>query len=500
MASHNVWPTVLGKGLMQAERASRKGGAVESASDQTLLLRSARLGGRGSPVDVLIESGRIAAILPREESGGSPAAEVVDLEGGALLPGLWDGHVHSRQWALRRESVDLAGVSDARTAVERVLAGRGERPFVLAFGADFGGWGPEPELSSLSGVPQPVLIQSWELHSAWLNRAALGLVGLAGPPAGMLHEADCFAAVARLCADPLLAADEAVLRAMRDAAARGVVGIVDFEMADNLGDWARRAAAGDLPVQVECSIPRDRIEDAIASGLRTGDEIAPGVRVGPVKLFLDGSLTSGTALTGTGGVPLIAPDELARLVARLDAHGLDCAIHAIGEEANRLALDAFESAGARGRIEHVQLLRPEDVARFARLGVVASVQPGHLCPDRDLDLWDRRGTEGAYAYASLLRAGARLELGSDAPVVQLDPWAGIAAAVDRTDDDRPAWLPDERLLLRDALAASARGRVVPEVGDAADLVVVGSEVLERGTARHVVVHATLRAGRWSHRS
>lgn len=472
-----------------------------STRDQSLLLRSARIGGAGSPVDVLIEHGRIAAITPRGESGPAPSApvETVDLEGSVLLPGLWDGHVHSRQWALRRESVDLTGVLRAGAAAELILASRGGQRFILAFGADFDAWGPEPDLSPLSGIREPVLIQSWELHSAWLNRAALGLVGSPDRPDGLLREADCFAAVARFCADPLLAADEAVLRAMRDAASLGVVGIIDFEMADNIGDWSRRAATGELPVRVECSVPRTRVEDAIGAGLRTGDEVAPRVRVGPVKLFLDGSLTSGTALTDPGDAPLIAVDELRQLVGRLDAHGLSCAIHAIGEEASRVALDAFESAGAGGRVEHVQLLRPEDVGRFAALGVVASVQPGHLCLDRDLALWAERGTEGAYGYASLLRAGARLELGSDAPVTPLDPWAGIAAAVERTADHRPAWLPGERLLLREALAASARGRDVPRVGDPADLIVVGAAAMERGAPHENPVHATLCAGTWSYR-
>jgi predicted amidohydrolase YtcJ len=466
------------------------------------MLRAARLGTESAPVDVVVANGRIAAIRPSGEAGRRPGApmQVVDLDGRAVLPGLWDGHVHSRQWALRRDSIDLSGVPSAELAAERVEVAGAGRPFVLAFGAAMDGWGDMPDKSLLARVREPVVIQSRDLHTAWLNDAALDLVGLAGHPDGLLREAACFEAVARLCADPLLAADDAVLGAMREAAALGVVGIVDFEMADNVGDWVRRAGAGELPVRVECSIPRTRIEAAIESGLHTGDELAAGVRVGPVKLFLDGSLTSGTALVASGGAPLIPAGELRELVERLAAHRLTCAIHAIGEGANRLALDAFAGAGAPGRIEHAQLLHPEDVARFAELGVVASVQPAHLCVDRDLDHWSERGTEGAYGYASLLRAGARLEFGSDAPVVPLNPWATLAAAVDRTADDRAAWLPDERVGVREALRASTRGREMPRVGEVADLVVLEASGLSADSIAATEVHATLCAGRWSYRS
>lgn len=141
---------------------------------------------------------------------------------------------------------------------------------------------------------------------------------------------------------------------------------------------------------------------------------------------------------------------------RASDHGLLPAVHAIGDQANTIALDAFEEVGCPGRIEHAQLLSPADVPRFAALGVVAAVQPAHQPDDRDVAdrHWTGR-TARAFPYRSLLETGARLELGSDAPVAPLDPWDGIASAISRTDDDRPPWHPEQSIPFADALAAAS---------------------------------------------
>jgi predicted amidohydrolase YtcJ len=186
---------------------------------------------------------------------------------------------------------------------------------------------------------------------------------------------------------------------------------------------------------------------------------------------------------------------------RAAAHGIEPAVHAIGDRANTIALDAFEAVRCRGRIEHAQLLSPEDLPRFAELGVVAGVQPRHATDDRDVAdrHWGGR-TERAFAYGDLLAAGARLEFGSDAPVSPLDPWLAIASAVSRTDDERPAWHPEQRLSVPDALVAAARGRRLIRVGDPADLVVVDADplVADPDTLRTMPVHATMTNGRWTH--
>lgn len=162
------------------------------------------------------------------------------------------------------------------------------------------------------------------------------------------------------------------------------------------------------------------------------------------------------------------------MLRRATAAGLDVAVHAIGDRANGLVLDAFAATDATGRIEHAQLLSDHDVARFAALGVAASVQPEHAVDDRDVAdrHWAGR-THRAFAYRSLLDAGAELVLGSDAPVAPLDPWITLAAAVHRSEDGRPRWHPEQEIPVAVALAASAGPDGPVAVGRRADLTITG---------------------------
>ncbi len=206
---------------------------------------------------------------------------------------------------------------------------------------------------------------------------------------------------------------------------------------------------------------------------------------------MDGTLGSQTAWMLDGsGVCITSGEQLAEIVRDATAAGWPVAVHAIGDRANREALDAFESTrelweplGLRQRIEHAQCVDPADLPRFAEIGVACSVQFSHAPSDRDLAerFWGER-VEGAYAFATLLESGAVVANGSDAPVEELDPLAGIAAGVRRTIDDRPAWRPEQALTVEQALHASTvapawlagderrRGKLLP--GFLADLVVL----------------------------
>ena len=178
-------------------------------------------------------------------------------------------------------------------------------------------------------------------------------------------------------------------------------------------------------------------------------------------------------------------------------------MHAIGDHANSLALDAFAATGARGRIEHAQLLTPDDLGRFAELGIVASVQPEHAVDDRDVaDRYWAGRTSRAFAYRSLLDAGAGLVLGSDAPVAPLDPWITMAAAVHRSADGRPSWHPEQEIPFPVALAASAGSGGPIVVGRAADLVITDLDPAAVGPdrLRAMPVAGTMLGGRWTHRA
>jgi predicted amidohydrolase YtcJ len=186
-------------------------------------------------------------------------------------------------------------------------------------------------------------------------------------------------------------------------------------------------------------------------------------------------------------------------MSRASDAGIEPAVHAIGDRANTIALDAFEAVGCRGRIEHAQFLATADLPRFARLGVAASLQPDHAMDDRDVadHYWAGR-TDRAFPLRSLLDAGATVLLGSDAPVSPLDPWRTIAAAVGRSRDGRDPWHPEQAISPSEAIAASTRSTV--EVGQPADLVVTEQDPLASNSEelRDMTVYATMLAGRFTH--
>jgi predicted amidohydrolase YtcJ len=484
----------------------------------SLVLRNARLPGSDDVVDVGIDAGRIRSIGYRPAGDGQPS---VDLGGRWLIPGLWDSHVHFSQWAQTSRRLDVStATSAAETAA--LVAGRilelslqpGDR--LVGFGFRDGLWPDTPTSALLDAAtgPVPVVLVSGDLHSCWLNSAALAVYGFIGHQTGLLREEDAFAVEHAIDNVPDADLDAWADEAARDAAARGVVGIVDLEMTWNLDVWQRRMAAGQNRLRVDFGVYPQHLDEAIARGLCTGQVIADTgglLTVGPLKVITDGSLNTRTAycfdaypgLTGdtANGILSVAPDDLVSLLKRANAAGFRPAVHAIGDRANSVALDAFETVGCTGSIEHAQLLTAADVARFARLGVTASVQPEHALDDRDVaDRYWAGRTDRAFRLADLLAAGVPLALGSDAPVAPLDPWVTMSAAVGRSRGDRAAWLPGQAIGRPAALAASARGRHTLSVGQPADLAVCEIDPLVASVAdlRRMPVAATLLGGRFTH--
>ncbi|WP_026360615.1 amidohydrolase [Amycolatopsis nigrescens] len=477
-----------------------------------MLLRRVRLGLRGPLADVRISDRKVTEIGTGLASAGSDS-EVFDGDGGTLLPGLVDSHVHAVQWAGFRRHVPLGSAGSAAEAAELLTAAAvpaGEPVFGSGFRDAL--WPDRPHKDLLERVlpGRRVAMFSADLHTLWLSPAMLAALGREHPT-GVLVEGDCMATTAALPSAPVEVRDRWVREAVEAAAARGVTGIMDFEYADTVTDWLRRLEQGPLPVRVRCVIARYLLDEAIARGHRTGEVVPDSgglLTVGPYKLFVDGSLNTRTAYCHDGypggdghGLLELPPEQLVPLVTKAAAHGIEPALHAIGDHANTIALDAFARTGCRGRIEHAQLVRPSDLARFAELGVTAGVQPAHQPDDRDVaDRYWAGRTEQAFPYAALLDAGVRLEFGSDAPVAPLDPWDGIASAITRTDDDRPPWHPEQALSLPDALRAAARGRDQIRVGDAADLLITAVDPADLAPAdlRQIPVTATFLAGHPTH--
>lgn len=487
-----------------------------------LILRRARLLGRDAPVDLVLRDGRIASVGAGDGAGGPAGADVVDLAGRLVLPGLWDQHTHLTQWALARGRLDVSGAASAVQAAAlvgerlRVDPPPAGRPLV-GLGFRDGTWPDAPSARLLDAVAGdvPVVLVSADLHCAWASTAGLRLLGVAAHPTGVLRETEWMPLMGALDHVPDDVADALVADALRAAAARGVVGVVDLEIADNVAVWRRRAAAGDPPVRVRAGVWPAYLDRVVAADLHTGDRVAgPRVTQGPLKVIVDGSLNTrtawchapypGVAGPGAHGVLNVPADELVPLLRHAHAHGLRCAVHAIGDAANALVLDAFAASGAQGSVEHAQLLDPADVARFAQLGLVASVQPAHVPDDRDVAdrHWAGR-THRAFVFADLHAAGVPLALGSDAPVAPLDPWLALDAAVHRTGDARPAWHPEQAVDVVTALTSSVDGRPLGlRAGDPADLVVLDDDPLvlaaTPGALRAARVAATLLAGSWTH--
>jgi predicted amidohydrolase YtcJ len=436
---------------------------------------------------LVVDGLRIVA-LDDEPAG----AERIDLDGGCVLPGFTDAHVHFPTWAVTRRELQLHGTREevlARVAeaVPRVPHGRWLRGF---------GWtGFEPSLEALDAVSGdvPVALLAHDWHSLWLNSAALahaqgdlqrpgGEVDLA---AGVLREESAWSFRDRFTLPTREELVEATRAALPVAAARGVTAI---HCKDGLIGSREVYAelADELPFRVWQSLPARRLDE----------------RPDYVKAYMDGTLGSGTArLLDGSGVEITSRDEFEEIVRAATETGVPVAVHAIGDLANREAIDVFEAVpdAIRPRIEHAQCLHPDDIPRFAQLGVTASIQPSMAVTDAPVAerLWADR-LDGAYAYRSLHASGARLALGSDAPVEELDPLQGLRDAVLRE------WRPHEALDLQAALEALTatpawlegnrkRGRLKP--GMVADLVIVDRDPFDDLAGAEVV--ATMLGGRWT---
>jgi predicted amidohydrolase YtcJ len=502
-------------------------------------------GGTIRTLDPALPTVRALAIAGERVAGGVgthetalPTPERVDLGGRCVLPGFTDSHVHFPTWALAQRHVRLEGCTSLAEALARVRDAVAAAPpgaWVIGYGWRSADWreGREPTRHDLDGSTgdAPVALWSKDDHSLWLSSAAIahadgdlaapgGVVETdeEGEPTGVLREESAWRFRSRIAV-----ADDEYVDAMRVgirlANARGVTAVHDKD--GWLGAprfWQRLNEDGALTLRVWQSLPHERLDELEALGIRSGigDD---WFRIGYLKAFMDGALGSGTAwLLDGGGVRITGSEELAAIIRRAARAGWPVAVHAIGDRANREALDAFEATREewrprrlRQRVEHAQCVNLEDVPRFAHLGVACSVQLSHAPSDRDLAerFWADR-LEGAYAYATLAASGALLVNGSDAPIEELDPLAGIRAGVLRTLDEREPWRPEQALTVDQALAASTvnpallagderrRGTLVP--GRLADLVVLDRDPLACAPAelRETHVVATMVGGRWVH--
>lgn len=467
---------------------------------------------RASAIAIDRGSGRIVAVGDAADMRGwsGRLTDTLDLGGRTVLPGFIDAHTHLLTYAHDRREANLTGARSEAEAVARVQAAAARTPsgaWVRGAHWDISLWPSVtfPTRASLdAAVPDhPVALASYDHHSLWVNSEALRRAGItretpdplggsiardaAGEPAGMLFEGSAMGLVESVIEPPDAATELDLLRGvLADLRARGITGVHNIETPHSFRLMQRLREQGELTPRVVFFLPKHSLPEIAQVGLQAdfGDDT---LRFGGIKIFADGALTSRTAALfepfegqpDNRGLLTTSEAEMEALATAAAAGGIGVAIHAIGDRAVHAALDAIErglaihqrnhaSRGAstppsrpRYRLEHIQLARPDDIARMARLGVVASVQPFHAVADRDKAerYWGARHRR-AYAYRALRDAGIPLALGSDVPVDTWDPLRILHAAVTRRNDqdpDRPAWVPEQALTVSEALHAYTRG-------------------------------------------
>jgi hypothetical protein len=483
----------------------------------------------------ILAVGRASEIAPHR----GPSTQVIDARGKLVLPGFVDCHIHFMDGSVGLTQVDLNGtktVAEIQERVKKYAAAHADEPWIAGMGWTYPTFGPSalPDKKFLDeAIPdRPVYLVAFDGHSSWANSKALEMAGItrdtADPPNGKIVRDKSGEAtgalqesagdlVAKLMPQPSREERLAALRLGMHAANK--VGLVrvhsagqDFEWLDLYDELHRN---GELTVRFYVAYfldPPELTPDAIEKieqARRTyHDDWISG---GAVKTMLDGVVEAHTAAmlapysddhTQIGKL-FWDPAKYKHAIDELDHRGLQIFTHAIGDNAVRLALDAYQEAeesnhtrDPRPRIEHIETIAAQDIPRFGKLGVIASFQPLHAYPDEDtLKIWARNvGPERArraWVWRSIENTGGRLAFGSDWPVVTLNPWPGVQNALTRqTTEGKPpgGFVPNERISLEDTIKAYTLGAAVAgrrersegslEPGKLADLIVVSQDLFK----------------------
>jgi predicted amidohydrolase YtcJ len=447
-------------------------------------------------------SGRILAVGSNDEVRrvGDRNTELIDLHGKTLLPGFIDAHIHLTYAAYQSYYVNAGACRNEDEAADLVRQRASQTPagqWIQGGQWDKNAWPGEqfPTKASLDkAAPEhPVALSSKDGHLLWVNSLALQRAGItaetpdpahgailrddAREPTGILQEESATSLIYKVIdkRDPSLTR-YLVQEKLKELQKAGLTTIHDIEEKDTLTLFQELREQGALGMRVNMILPRKMLPELRELGLRTGfgDDM---LRLGGIKIFADGTLGSQTAAMldafegnpGNRGILALPEQEMMETVSAAAELGMSIAIHAIGDRAAHVALNSIEQAQRRldelqnpkaprlrYRLEHVQLITPEDLERMRRLGVVASVQPYHAVADRDIAerYWGKRHRR-AYAYHTMQQMGIPLALGSDAPVETFDPLRILYAATARNDpssaQQRPPWLPDQALPLAQAI-------------------------------------------------
>ena len=511
--------------------ASHAGRAdVTRAGGADLVLRGGRVwAGKGLPpaTAIAMHEGRVVAVGADADVAGwiGGATKVVDLAGRLAVPGFNDAHVHFLSGGFGLLSVDLRGARDEADLARLIGAHARTLPkgtWILEGNWDHEAWPSRalPTRRQIDAVTpdHPVFVQRLDGHMALANSLALRLAGVtrntadppggtivrdgSGEPAGVLKD-NAAGLVERVIPEPSREMNlRAARAALREAARVGVTTVQDNSGVDALATYQDLRSRGELTARMHVWRYASAMPSLLAAGIRSGlgDE---WIRLGALKILADGSMGSGTAAffepyaddPRTSGLLLHPIPELERMIAEADAAGFQLAVHAIGDRANSLVLDAFEKAARangprdrRFRIEHAQVVRKQDLARYKALGVIASIQPSHCIDDMR---WaekriGRARARDSYNFRSFTAAGIPVAFGTDWYVEPLDPRLGLYAAITRelpTGGPAGGWFPEEKIGLEEALDLYTRGSAYAEFAERE------KGTLETGRLADVVVFA-----------
>ena len=482
----------------------------------------------GSVVDSLvIRDGRVAFAGRRGDINPAPREPTLDLGGRAVLPGLVDGHGHLMLLARARLELNLTTASSEDEIARMVAAAAARlRPgeWITGRGWDQTRWAGQayPGRASLDRAApgHPVALIRVDGHATWASGEALTRAGITrhstdprggliardarGEPTGILIDLAQDIIRGLIPAPSEERFDQAVRDTIAECLAKGLTGAHEPGLdLSAIASYTRLIERGQFPFRVFAALSGQKAWGRYRDG--APETVGDGrLVVGAVKLWLDGALGSrGAALhspycddPANTGLVLVPPEDVERLTREVSARGFQVWEHAIGDRANTMVLDVFERVRAKGgppsrlRVEHAQILTPADIPRFARLGVVPSMQPTHCTSDMR---WagERLGPErlsGAYAWRSILDSGAYIAGGSDFPVEDANPFHGLHAAVTRRprEGEDPPWQPAQRMTREEAVRsftiwnARSIGRDADqgslEPGKRADLIALSDDV------------------------
>ena len=506
---------------------------------------------------MLVRGEEILAVGDDDEVAGlaDTGAQVVDLEKHFVMPGFNDAHVHlggAGEYWLSVRLIGVQSVAELQKRLAEGIAQHHEGEWITGFGWDHTFW-PEkkfPNRQQLDAVSpkNPVILKHVSGHVAVANSLALQLAGIdkstpnpsggeierdgLGEPTGMLKEGAAMRLVeSKIPAPSMEQRRKGIELALADVAKSGVTSVQDNSAWEDFLTYRTLKNDGKLTVRITEWLPFDAPLEKLEQLRRDGGTTDPWLRTGALKMVTDGALGSRTAAmlapysddSSTSGIMTMEPDKLRELAIARDKAGFQLNFHAIGDRANRVSLDAFEAVAKangprdrRDRIEHAQVVGASDIPRFARLQVIASMQPSHETSDMR---WaeQRVGPErvkGAYAWATMQKFGIRLAFGTDYPVEPITPFRGLYACVTRelpAGGPQGGWQPQEKISLSDCIRAYTSGSAYGEfmegkkgelkAGEFADFIVLSNDLTKASPAQilETRVLRTVVGGRSVHR-